>query len=989
MRILAIIFLFFVVSQAQDSETQGTDFWVSFPPNSHVYANAEQTKLRDSLFIFFSSNVPTDVRFTYWDYEGKEYKQTIRINDVLSYQTFGIPWFDFELPAQDRFNHRFNNGKEYIQEKSKLSIHIESDEPITVLGHNQAKWSSDGMLVYPTKALGNKYIVASYHSIDEYSTFRASHFTVVATEDNTKVTIIPKSALYYTGLDSVSFTLNKGEVYYARASKVSSIDDLTGTEVFADKNISVFSGVERTYVPNDFENSRDYLITQMSPFETSGIEYFVTPFVKNDTLNLFSKFRVIAYYDDTDVYSNDEYITTLDKGEYYEGNIEEAYYIRTSKTSYVYSVRRSSVGSTGFGDSENGDPFLLVNPPIQQFYQSYKVINFQAIEKNIVERFEYDPDLRRNKLVYDTLLTDIYKEHYITLVLKEESIIRTELDFKPLPNDLEYIRIHNTDYLYTHIPVSIGTHLVSSDDPILCFSYGYGAANSYGSVGGGLNLKILDHHAPGINERVDCEGYTVEFTELNENDTGLDSIRVIDNVNIKLDKNIEIDSIKIDEINFTLDNPYEDGLITYRVYDKFGLYRADTIEIPGFTISQEVLDSPIDSRGHRITSDFRYDVKYRNYGKFPQKLEIEQKTGVSLLNNTIPQVLSSNEEFIASFVVYKDNFNKTQTDFSLFNIINHECYPEKDTTFNLNLWIDNNIPEYSLSDFYECEEISNTVVVYDSNSIDYGIKDFNLINSRNVDLTSEFIENNLELKFTLINIKENGFFEIEVSDTLDNILRIEEEISGINLQLEENDTYIFEEVVRDSKRCDDVELNNFSNREIVLEYNSFQENVNFSIPVSQFPIIIPPQESRMIQICFDGNTNAENMKDSLILNLNECVESLFLIESNIIEVDKFINSKCDLNIRLTRSGDNIFTTSSPFPNPTNNIINLNLNNNRNQNINIKLIDDLGNIILNNNSKYEKGLYEIKLELKDIPSGAYSFIISSETESNSYRINYIK
>jgi len=982
-RILIIILFSIQFLNAQISETQGKDFWVSFPPNTHVFPNFEQTNTRDSLFIFFASNVPTDVRFTYWDYAGNEYKKTIKITSVLSYQTFGIPWYEFEIPAQDKFNHRFDNGIEYIQQKCSLAIHVESDEPIILLGHNQARWSSDGMLIYPTKTLGNRYIVGSYSSIVENdgnnSTFRASHFTIVATEDNTEITIVPTSPLQFTSTDEVNITLNKGEVYYARADRFGMKTDLTGTEVLATKPIAVFSGVERTYVPSDVENSRDYLVTQMSPFETSGIEYFVTPFVKNDTLGVYSKFRVIAYYDDTDIYLNDQYIQTLNKGEFIERNIDNAYYVRTSKTSYVYSIRRSSVGNGGFNSGETGDPFLLVNPPLQQYYTSYKVINFQAYERLITDKFEFDPDLGRNKLVSDTTYQEIYSDHYLTLILKEESIENTLLDFNSLPSNLEFTKIYNTDYVYTHIAVDIGTHIVSSSDKVLCFSYGYGYANSYGNVGGGLNMIILDHNAPELEKNNDCDNIKVNFTEINNFDSGLDSIMIIENSNIKISKTTFNDSSKTESVEFKLQDVYQDGKIVYRVYDEFGLYSSDTLEMAGFTLDLELLDPNFDPRGHKINNDLYLDYKINNYGKFPQEIIFANLQNAEIITTNLPQIINPNEEMYLTIKLDKSNFdiNNQIDDYDFTFSLDHQCYLQKDYANSIPLWIDNSNPEYNTSDYYECDKIYSNIVIYDSSYIDYGIKEINLLKLEN--LSSNQTNNNssnLEIRLNLQDIRKNGQYEIEVKDSLDNILNIEGIIYGLDVSIENDNQYIFENVEIDKSRCDDITIYNKSNIELKLDFNSFEENVNFSIPVSQFPILIKPFGNAYLQVCFEANINSNDFVDSLILNLNDCIQNKYNIEATIIETDKILNAKCDLKLSLKNTKSNNFNLSKPYPNPTNGIINIELENNKSQDIEVNIFNSLGENVFSSNSNLNIGLYDLEFDLSPLPSGIYFLRVSN-------------
>lgn len=954
---------------AQETESQGKDFWLTFPPNSHVSINPLDLndRNRDSLFIFFASNVPTDVRFTYWDYKGIEYKKTIRINEVLQYETFGVPWFDFEVPAQDEFNHRFENGIEYIQNANKMSIHIESDEEITVLGHNQAKWSSDGMLVYPTKALGKKYILACYSSIPEFSTHRASHFSIVATEDNTNINIKPSTALAMTDTNELSINLNKGEVYYVRAKFIDGREDLTGTELEGNKNFAVFSGVERTSVPYGGFNSRDYLVTQMSPFETSGIEYFVTPFQNNSFEDIHSKFRVIAYYDDTEVYLNDNYYKTLNQGEFFEADIDKAYYVKTSKTSYVYSIRRSGFEDI-FGNQETGDPFLLVNPPIQQFYQTYKMINFQAYERNGINT-----------------VNEIYSEHYITIVLHQKSIASTLLDFKPLPN-LNFQQIYNTEYYYAHIPVNVGTHLISSADPILCYSYGYGYANSYGSVGGGLNLRILDHNPPDIKRKNNCDNLEIDFSEINNYDSGLDSIMILNNQNIKFTDNLNGDSLQNAISIFSLIDPYQDGYVTYRVYDKFGLYTSDTINIAGFTLSQEFIFPTLDSKGQKAINDFDFQIKINNYGKFTQKLKLNLDNKIVLLE-TPPLNINPNEEVILNLRIEKEAFVKFN-DISFSSILDHDCFQEKEIDSLINIWNDTKKPEFELSNFENCEEIYDLIKITDSTNIDFGLKEIKYINLENIIETFIFNNSQIEVKLNLDNIFKNGYYDLVAIDSVGNQVEISGAIGGLVIELEDNDMYVFEDIEIDSYRCDSIIIFNKSERVFTFDYNSFENNTNFSIPISQFPLTIPAHSSAKLLVCFDAN-NYRGSEDSIKFIFNECIEKHFPVSSVLIDVEREINSKCDLKIELKKVNVNTFNLSVPYPNPASNQISIGLNNDMNRAINFKIINTLGEEYISITENLNQAYYNLHFTFDDIPNGNYLLLINSNNIRESYKINIVK
>ncbi len=992
-KIIIILLFIFNTSKSSDfelvaTESMGTDFWVSFPPNIHFPGGLEY-EIRDSLFLFIGSNEPTEVRFTYWDYEDNEYSTTLTITDPLRYETFGIPWWKFEMPAQTSNFHRWRNGREYIQEPVKLSIHIESDKPIILLGHSQALYSSDGMLVYPTSVLGTHYITACYTSTYESRrTHRASHFSIVATDDSTDIIIIPKQELSRIHSDTLSIMLNKGEVYYARAAFVDGQEDLTGSEIISNKPVAVYSGVERTNIPNSSTFSRDYLVTQLTSFDKSGIEYIVTPFYNNSFFGLdttfHSKYRIISYFDDTEIYVNDQYLTKLNKGEYVENDILEAYHIRTSKTTYVYSIRRSAVSDEIY--QEIGDPFLLINPPIQQFNNAFKAINFNYHEIEINKVDYFDEELGEYAERYDSTFQNIYTEHYITLVLEENAISETLIDGAPLPNNLEFTKIHNTNYIFAHVRVNAGTHNIISNGNMLCYAYGYGYANSYGSVAGGLNVNILDHHPPQIDKVKNCSDYEISYTETNFADTGLDSLKILVNSNILISDNLNGDSLRTADAIFSLVDPYQDGYIEYRVYDKFGLYQSDTIQIPGFTLSQELIYPEIDNRGHKLINDFDAILRITNYGNFSQDLKLILADNILLMNN-LPNVIAPKQVIDINIKIEKEYF-KNNDYLNISSILEHNCFEEKETIQSIKIWLDDINPQFEIQSFEYCENIYDIINITEENELDYGINSIEYIELSNIDIEEDFSETNTKIKASLINIFQNGYYSIKVTDFNNNETTFEQSVGGILIELEFDNSYTFENVELNSFRCDSVYISNNSLKPFILDNNTFKENKFFSIPSSQLPIIIPPKSKMPLLICFDAQ-NTENVEDSLLIILNECFSNYYPINTIITNNPKNLNSNCDLQISISKLTSNNFNLSNPYPNPTSDNITLNINNNQERIIIFRLFNALGNEVFSHSEKYNKANYNLSFSFKNIPNGNYIFQIQSPDHSENHKILIIK
>jgi hypothetical protein len=87
----------------------------------------------------------------------------------------------------------------YQTEKSNKSLHIESDEDISVYAINLTERSTDATAILPVNSLGVSYYHISYSPVET----AYDGYTLVATEDGTNI--------YENGAYKIK--LNKGDVY--------------------------------------------------------------------------------------------------------------------------------------------------------------------------------------------------------------------------------------------------------------------------------------------------------------------------------------------------------------------------------------------------------------------------------------------------------------------------------------------------------------------------------------------------------------------------------------------------------------------------------------------------------------------------------------------------------------------------------------------------------------------------------------------------------
>jgi len=153
------------------------------------------------------------------------------------------------------------------QGKENKGILLESDSEIAVYGLNQIEKTTDAFLGLPVDILGTRYLAVGSEPSANIGIQYLNVFSIIATEDNTTVTVTPKGRLligrqgfkriYHEYGKPLVFTLNKLESYTIR-----SVSDITGSLIESDKAISVISGHECAYVPDPFRYC-DHLIEQV------------------------------------------------------------------------------------------------------------------------------------------------------------------------------------------------------------------------------------------------------------------------------------------------------------------------------------------------------------------------------------------------------------------------------------------------------------------------------------------------------------------------------------------------------------------------------------------------------------------------------------------------------------------------------------------------------------------------------------------------------
>ena len=147
--------------------TTGTDFWTAFI--------ATDTDSVDSLQLSLASGVSTGatVHVTFPASPSLDNTFVVGPGEVRQQSTASDTQFSTYNVATD------------------VGIHVQSDTNISLYGFSYESLFSEAFLCYPTPMLGTHYCVMACQGLDMWMGHASSEFTVVATESNTLVTIIP------------------------------------------------------------------------------------------------------------------------------------------------------------------------------------------------------------------------------------------------------------------------------------------------------------------------------------------------------------------------------------------------------------------------------------------------------------------------------------------------------------------------------------------------------------------------------------------------------------------------------------------------------------------------------------------------------------------------------------------------------------------------------------------------------------------------------
>ena len=440
-------------SMAQNTSTQGKEFWLSFMHNGFK-DHSDGGWVINQVLISAKRDCTGTVSnpLTGWTSDF-----TVRANNITT----------VEIPEAQGYH-----GTSEYETITQRGIKVESTDTISVYCTNIAYVSFDASFVLPTESLGDDYIIQSHDQSTEISlnsyvnNNQTSAFVIVATEDNTEIEITPSVATLggHQAGEPFTITMNAGETYHVRSTRTGSYRDFSGTHITtADcKKIAVFNGNTITCVPITQGNGYDHVFEQAMPLHSWGKNFVVTSsrnrnrdFIKitsGGNLNLITM--------------NGETLTTLAAGQSYTFSMPESNgscFLQATQPCAVYLYNSSSYDQNPAGGL--GDPSMVWIAPVEQRIND---VTFSTFDHSLID----------------------IEIHSVNIIVNTEDISNVYFDGE-LISPLLFSRVNgNTDYSYTRRDISHGVHRITCANGFNAHVYGFGRAKGYAYLVGSNAINL-------------------------------------------------------------------------------------------------------------------------------------------------------------------------------------------------------------------------------------------------------------------------------------------------------------------------------------------------------------------------------------------------------------------------------------------------------------------------------------------------------------------
>lgn len=958
---------------------KGKEFYLAFPPNQYA----------GILAIYIIADTPTQGEIIFGNTERRAF--SITNPDIAAVFEYSSAYSLYSFEEQPVLR----------------SFYVRADNDVSVYALNSSDNSSDAFMVMPVRSLGKKYFVASFPSINFFgepwlrrNDRTPSQFSITAAFDNTEIVIRP-SVPTAVSLTSATqrIVLQRGESYLVRArmyEEDKGNSDLTGTKIESTKPIVVLGSHTRTHVPKERYGARDWLGEQMPSVETLGTEAIIIPtplFFIPDTTGVYAddpinrdRYRVIATLDSTVVMRNGREVAHLSSGQVYEDSVYiDAIRIQANHSILVVGYRGSDHLSAATRYSRNssdvdGDPFMVIFPPIINFLPAYRFCTLRATQG------------RGATGIPDTS----FRRHFVSITIPTRHIPSLRLNAAPITN-ATFRPVTNSSYSFASVEIASGTYTLTADTTFCAIVSGYGYANSYGYAAG-YGLEI-DQKPPQIISRTTCGRVLGTIYDSSQTDSKLFWVNDSARQNVRVD--IAPISRPADSIQFRAEllNPLLDGSVLVTAIDSVNRLTRQRIFIPGFTVQSSLAPTlgrpepvPFTRATVSVPTGIRrcFSVPIVNYGSTQQTFTVMPFAATSAFRVASPQTMTLRPQSSTSLTVCVETaFSGV---FSDTLRLSNGCFERDILSFRVQAAPDTLAPIVQQQRSPLCNQIHYSLS--DSGRFDSGILRIvmdtltncvALPNSRNSDGTFNQI-------FEITNLRRDAIIGFSVQDFAGNIrllrdtvqtLSVEFITTSASISVNNGQTilrpYSFPITVIGNITCQTLSLYNTSSKPFTLNPEDIQlaNNVVFSMPPSQFPLIIPPKAIQPLLLCF-APRQSEQTNDTLLISrscLSDGIIAMGIGTANILQGQ----SRCNVDVILrqnTTNRERIITTL--YPHPANTIVTLNVLLQKASTLTLRVHTSLGAIVFSRpNQRYEAGEHQIDIDTSSLAAGVYVCEVMTE------------
>ncbi|MCC6761926.1 MAG: gliding motility-associated C-terminal domain-containing protein [Chitinophagaceae bacterium] len=223
-------------------------------------------------------------------------------------------------------------------------IKITSTNPVTVY-YEADEWLNPEIFVLKGQnALGNEFWIPSQNFLNNSPNFFPipnSSFDIVATEDNTTITITPTSQIIgHVGGNAFTILLNKGQTYSATAASGLAANHLNGSKVISNKPIAITIKDDLLNGLPDYGTCSDLCGDQIVPVNLLGTEYIaINGFLNSPKDMVF----VLATQNGTNIYQDGNLVSTINAGQTIRLSVGDSS-THIKSTSPVYVLQLSGFG---------------------------------------------------------------------------------------------------------------------------------------------------------------------------------------------------------------------------------------------------------------------------------------------------------------------------------------------------------------------------------------------------------------------------------------------------------------------------------------------------------------------------------------------------------------------------------------------------------------------------------------------------------------------